>query len=259
MERSPYDLCVIPMEDRRSLSENTHYTLRTPMRVLKNPSDNFFRTVKSTAQVAFHNKRGAVIFHSPLANIPQLIRASSTLTDIAQTQFQDIKDKELVPTETIKTVSWDCVDRRMDDKGASPTEGTAQITHPGGLLMLDPELSGSVPEYIIQYLEDEVLKVLADKSIKISEISAHFGAGEVPGCGGVNLLKNSSARAKNSLSTPADIRDALDRVRSRLSIVMAPDCRLMGDVIFPDGGVIRFRMDNRNDFTDMMESGRLNI
>jgi hypothetical protein len=259
MEKSPFSLVVGPMNHRRRYNEDTSYTLRTPHINLQNAPEEFIDTVEATARVAFHGKKGTIKFLTDKPHIPNLIERAERLGDLGCLQFDSIDERELVNERTINEVSIACVDKREDDEGADPFRHTAQITHAGSLVMLDPRLHEIVPPQLLNYLTNDVIKVLKETGARISRISAHFGLDEVKGCGGVDFLRQSSELAKKILNSPKGIKDALDRVRNEYHEVMAPNCVLIGDVIYPDGGLMAFNMDSPPDLANMMETGPLNI
>ena len=247
-----HQLILNPSESRIGYNDNRFYTFRLPLHIMEVEDPNTLRSIVDTAKSVFrHNKSDSkkVIITCPEGGQKKLIWITRALEQEGMSVTMQIQPKnKFIELSAISGVELCCVDRRMDDKGA--TEESTQITHSGGPLLLHPDLEKV--ESVQPYRQTIVRSLSAANASgsPVRRLDCHLGAEGGAGCGMyATLLKDPVIgpifRAK--LHTPEQIRVMLDRIRHGLRDILSTDCRITATVIDGKEASIVYDLDKRAD------------
>jgi hypothetical protein len=253
-----HQLILNPSESRIGYNDNRFYTFRLPLHIMEVEDPNTLCSIVDTAKAVFrHNKPDSkkVIITCPEGGTKKLIWITRALEKEGMKVTMQVQPKnKFIDLSVIGGVELCCVDRRMDDKGA--TEDSTQITHSGGPLVLHPDLEKV--ESIQPYRQTIIRSLSAANAAgsPVKRLDYHFGAEGGAGCGMyATLLKDPVIgpifRAK--LNTPDQIRVMLDKIRHGLRDILSADCRITGTVIDGKEASIVYDLDKRADAKGLSE------
>ncbi len=234
-----FSLNILPTECSHTANENSAYTVRLPLSLLQENSDDFTNSLLDTAHVAFgHNapQSRQVFLTCPEGSSAQLAELKRRLeVSGCQVKIEEKADDSFIEATVIKKIQTTCVDRRLDDLAGG--EDGAQVTHPAGLLFLHPEMAkllrqngfGHHPRYLT-----EVLEQVKANNQKITEITTHVGVNGGGGCGGIGVLNQLGANINEQATIVNLLLETRDAISKQIEDVIDSDCEVNVNMVGPE-------------------------